>query len=296
MSTLLDLVFFLCVSGTAFLGAYYVATLVGRATAPAPAVEATSASDRPVERLSQRLARRVGRRVARLLPQEFLSDVTQQIARAGGLAGMTPAELVVYGGAAGVVALAFGLLVVAATGWPVYSVLLATLLGLVLPFIWLRDRVKERQSAILAELPFHLDLLTLCIEAGLDFTAGVAKMVEKGKPGALRDEFGAFLAELRIGKTRAEALEAMSARVGLPQLTTFIAALIQTDRLGTGLARTLRVQAEQLRTERFQRAEAQALEAPVKMLIPLVLFFFPTIWIILMAPLAFQWIWGGGHF
>jgi tight adherence protein C len=124
----------------------------------------------------------------------------------------------------------------------------------------------------------------------------VQKMVERGKPGPLRDEFSTFLAELRIGKTRAEALEAMGERVGLPQLSAFLSALIQTERLGSGLGRTLRVQAEQLRTERFQRAETLAGEAPVKMLIPLVLFIFPTIWIILAGPLVYEWVWGGGRF
>jgi tight adherence protein C len=291
MTLVAELAFFVCVTVSAFGLAYYLTSLVGTVAKKAAASPADAA--RP--RLWQRLARLVSRRIARLLPEDFVSDVTQQITRAGGLAGLTPAELVVYGGGAGILALSTGLLVVAATGWPLYLVLLITLLGVGLPFIWLRDRVKERQLTILSELPFHLDLLTLCIEAGLDFTAAVSKMVEKGKPGPLRDEFGTFLAELRIGKTRAEALEAMGERVGLPQLRAFLSALIQTDKLGSGLARTLRVQAEQLRTERFQRAETLAGEAPVKMLIPLVLFIFPTIWIILAAPLVFEWIFGGGR-
>jgi tight adherence protein C len=162
------------------------------------------------------------------------------------------------------------------------------------PFLWLRDQVKRRHQEILSDLPFHLDLLTLCVEAGLDFGAGVQRMVDKGKPGALQTEFRTFLAELRIGKTRAEALESMSQRVGLDALASFLSTLVQADRMGTGLGRTLRLQADQIRVERFQRAEKLAGEAPVKMLIPLVLFIFPTIWIILGAPLAFDWLFRGG--
>jgi tight adherence protein C len=276
-----------------FALAYYAANeIIRRVLVTGEILDDTAVRERPWQRLTRRLSGRLGR----WLPKEFVGDIGRQIGRAGGLAGVTPAELVVYGLGIGVAALAFGIFVVMMSGWPVWPVLLTTLIGVALPFIWLRDRVKDRQLTILADLPFHLDLLTLCVEAGLDFTAGVAKMVERGKPGPLRDEFSTFLAELRVGKTRAEALESMSARVGLPQLTSFISALIQSDRLGSGLGKALRAQSEQLRVERFQRAEAAAGEAPVKMLVPLVIFIFPTIWIILAAPLIFEWVWGGGRF
>jgi tight adherence protein C len=192
------------------------------------------------------------------------------------------------------VGLAFGGFVVVATGWPPVAVLGFTMLGALYPFIWLRDQVKKRHQAILSDLPYHLDLLTLCVEAGMDFGAAVNRMVEKGKPGALREEFATFLAQLRVGKTRAEALQEMAERVGLEQLATFLSALVQADRMGSGLGATLRLQADQMRIERFQRAEKLAGEAPVKMLIPLVLFIFPTIWVILGAPLVFDWIFRGG--
>src|SRR5262249_9760906 len=139
----------------------------------------------------------------------------------------------------------------------------------------------------------HLDLLTLSVEAGLDFGAAVSRVVEKGRPGALREELSAFLGEVRMGKSRADALEAMAERLGLEALPAFLAALIQADRIGSGLGRALRLQAEEFRVERFQRAERLAGEAPVKMIIPLVLFIFPTIWIILGAPLVFEWIFKG---
>jgi tight adherence protein C len=233
-------------------------------------------------------------RVGRVVPAALHTDLALQITRAGGLGGLSPAEIVLYAGLATAMALALGVLVVMATGWSPWVVLLLTLSGAVFPFMWLRDQVKKRHVEILSDLPYHLDLLTLSVEAGLDFGAAVARMVDKGRAGALREEFSAFLGELRIGKTRAEALEAMGERVGLEQLSAFLAALIQADRMGTGLGRALRLQAEQLRVERFQRAETLAGEAPVKMLIPLVLFIFPTIWIILGAPLVFEWIFKAG--
>ena len=96
-----------------------------------------------------------------------------------------------------------------------------------------------------------------------------------------------------MGKTRAEALQAMADRVGMDSVSAFLSALIQADRMGSGLGRILRLQAEQMRLERFQRAETSASQAPVKMLIPLVVFIFPTIWVILGSPLIFDWIFRG---
>jgi tight adherence protein C len=282
----------------AALAAFFLAIyLVGLGKLLAPARE----TDRPAEAARPsvlalwraHLLSQLSAKVAPHLPTVFITDLTRQIVQAGGLAGLTPAQLVVYGAGAAICGLAFGLLLIATTGWSPLLVLGATLVGAVMPFVWLRDQVKRRHLEILLDLPYHLDLLTLCVEAGLDFSAGVMKMVDKGKPGALHDEFSRFLTELRVGKTRAEALEAMSERVNLTQLSNFLAALIQAERLGTGLARTLRVQAEQLRVERSQRAEAKAGEAPVKMLLPLVLFVFPTIWIVLAAPLVFEWLFAG---
>jgi tight adherence protein C len=240
------------------------------------------------------LVRTWGEKLNPRVPTGLRDDLSKKIVMAGGLSGLTPAEVVLYAAFSTLVGLGFGLLLVVSTDWPAVLVLGCTVIGSLFPFLWLRDQVKRRHQEILADLAFHLDLLTLTVEAGLDFGAGVARMVEKGKPGALRHEFATFLAQLRVGKTRAEALEAMSQRVGLEQLSTFLSALIQADRMGTGLGRTLRLQADQIRTDRFQRAEKLAGEAPVKMLIPLVMFIFPTIWVILGAPLVFDWVFRGG--
>ncbi|OGQ89049.1 MAG: hypothetical protein A2289_18605 [Deltaproteobacteria bacterium RIFOXYA12_FULL_58_15] len=219
-------------------------------------------------------------------------DLRRQIVMAGGIEGMTPAEVMLLAFVSLSLALASSILIVTLTGWSFWWVMLFAVGGTLFPFVWLRDQVKKRHLEILTDLPFHLDLLTLSVEAGLDFGAAVARMVDKGKPGPMREEFQSFLGELRMGKTRAEALSAMSERVGLPALSTFLGALIQADRLGSGLGKTLRLQSEQLRNQRFQRAEKAAGEAPVKMLGPLI-FIFATTWVILAAPLVFEWVFKG---
>lgn len=296
MSTAIEITTALLFAGAVFFTVLSLSRLIGRALEVSE--ETLAEANKGAQELESsywRLAiNTFGNKLSPRVPAGLRDDLNKKIVQAGGLSGLTPAELVFYALFSTLAGLGFGLLLVVSTGWPAILVLGCTLLGTLFPFIWLRDQVKRRHLEILADLPFHLDLLTLTVEAGIDFGAGVARMVENGKPGALRQEFATFLAQLRVGKTRAEALDAMSARVGLEALSTFLSALIQADRMGTGLGRTLRLQAEQIRTDRFQRAEKLAGEAPVKMLIPLVIFIFPTIWIILGAPLVFDWVFRGG--
>jgi tight adherence protein C len=160
------------------------------------------------------------------------------------------------------------------------------------PILWVRDQVKKRHLLIQRALPYNLDLLTLSVEAGLDFTAALAKVVEKGKTGPLRDELQIVLKQLKMGKTREEGLKAMIARVDLPALTTFVTALIQADKMGTSLGKVLRIQSTQLRIDRTQRAEKLANEAPVKMLGPLVICIFPTVFMVLFGPIVFAFMYG----
>jgi tight adherence protein C len=274
-----------------FLGVYYVGERVQSELTPgqeeAGKKETEVAAERPY------FWSLLIRRVRPFVPERMEADLTRKITQAGGLEGTTPAEVVLYAIVTTCVGLAVGLFIIAASEWPVWLVILVVAAGALFPFIWLRDQVKRRHLEILRDMPFHLDLLTLSVEAGLDFGAAVSRMVDKGKPGPMRQEFSVFLGEIRIGKTRADALESMSERVGMPALSAFLGALIQADKMGSGLGKTLRLQAEQLRVERSQRAEKQAGEAPVKMLIPLVMFIFPTIWIILAAPIVFDWIFRG---
>jgi tight adherence protein C len=165
--------------------------------------------------------------------------------------------------------------------------------GAAYPLIWLRDRMRTRQRAIVRALPNAVDLLTLSVEAGLDFTAALAKVVEKGREGPLREELSIAIRELRLGKTREETLRGLARRVDLPPLTSFVQALVHADRLGTPLGKVLRILSTQMRTERTQRAEKLANEAPVKLLLPLVLFIFPTLFLMLFGPIGYQVFLGG---
>ena len=150
----------------------------------------------------------------------------------------------------------------------------------------------KRHHLITRALPYNLDLLTLAVEAGLDFTAALAKVVEKGREGPLRDEMQLVLKQLKMGKTREESLKAMIARVDLPALTSFVSALVQADKMGTSLGKVLRIQGLQLRIDRTQRAEKLANEAPVKMLFPLVACIFPTVFMVLFGPIVFAFVFG----
>ncbi|HET7786078.1 MAG TPA: type II secretion system F family protein [Myxococcales bacterium] len=175
-----------------------------------------------------------------------------------------------------------------------YAPLLFTAFGAAYPLLWLRDRIRARQRGIVRALPFDLDLLTLAVEAGLDFAAALAKVVEKGRKGPLSDELSRVLKELKLGKTREEALRNLAARAGVPVLTSFVQALVQADRMGTPLGKVLRILSTQMRVERTQRAEKLANEAPVKLLFPLICFIFPTLFLMLFGPIAYQMIFGGG--
>ncbi len=166
-------------------------------------------------------------------------------------------------------------------------ILFGVVVGFWFPNQWLSDQIKKRHLLITRALPYNLDLLTLSVEAGLDFTAALAKVVERGRKGPLLDELALVLRQLKMGKTRAECLKIMVDRVQLSALSTFVSALIQADKMGTPLGKVLRIQSAQLRVERSQRAEKLAGEAPVKMLGPLVMCIMPTVFLILFGPVIF---------
>lgn len=154
-------------------------------------------------------------------------------------------------------------------------------LGWMYPTLWLGERRKARAKHVVRDLPVFLDFITMAVEAGLNITGAIEQSVDKGPPGPLSQEFSRMLRDLRAGLPRAEALRRMSDRADISQVTNFTSALIQADRVGASLSDTLRAQAMQRREERFLRAEKLALEAPVKMMLPLVLFFFPLIFVVL---------------
>jgi len=168
------------------------------------------------------------------------------------------------------------------------------LLGLALfalyPSIWLRDAIHLRHRTIQRALPFVLDLLTLSVEAGMDFMTALQRNVERGKVDALSEELIRVIREIQVGKTRREALRDMSRRVNLQELRSVVNALVQADELGVSIGTILRIQADQIRQRRFERAEKLANEAPVKMLFPLIMFIFPSVFLILLGPVIARFI------
>lgn len=177
-----------------------------------------------------------------------------------------------------------GLVLMLMTGWPmVFGGFLG--LGIFLPFGYLSDTIRKRQLRIRKELPFALDLLTLSVEAGMDFTAALATIVERLKNSPLAQEFDQTVKEINIGKQRADSLRDMATRLGMSEVNSVVSALVQADQLGTGLGEVLRIQAEDVRMRRFQLAEKRASETPVRMLFPLVAFIFPVTFLMIAGPL-----------
>jgi len=156
-------------------------------------------------------------------------------------------------------------------------------MGFLGPEMWLSRRIKARQKAVLLAVPDTLDLLTISVRAGLSFDGALAKVVEKTH-GPLADEFRRALAEIRVGKTRRDALRDVTGRTEVSALSNFIGAIIQAEQLGVSISKVLQVQSEQLRIERRQRAEEMAAKAPIKMLFPLVGCIFPSMFIVILGP------------
>ncbi|MBW7862404.1 MAG: type II secretion system F family protein [Rhodocyclaceae bacterium] len=166
-------------------------------------------------------------------------------------------------------------------------------LGVLYPAIWLSDRIELRRRQTLKSLPFMLDLITLCVESGLNLTGAIGQAVAKGPAGPLRDEFSRLLRDVRAGRPRTEALRELSTRMDMPPVSSFVSTLIQAEATGMSLGPILRAQAEQRRTERFARAEKLAMEAPVKLLFPLLFFIFPCVFAILMFPIVMKFMAAG---
>ncbi len=168
-------------------------------------------------------------------------------------------------------------------GWLLYasSMIFGGAIGYYYPDLWLGERRKKRQRLVIKDLPVFLDFIVMSVEAGLNITGGIEQATQKGPGGPLSQEFTRLLRDLRSGLPRGEALRRMADRMDMAQISSFTGALIQADRVGASLGITLRAQAGQRREERFLRAEKLALEAPVKMMLPLVMFFFPLIFLVL---------------
>jgi tight adherence protein C len=170
------------------------------------------------------------------------------------------------------------------------AIIISPLLGFMFPNVWLADTRKRRELAVIRSMPVYLDFITMCVEAGLNLSGALAQAMEKAPPGPLRNEFSIVLRDLRAGLTRADALRRMSDRLDITEVTSFVSAVVQAEKMGASLATVLRVQAEQRRNERFQRAEKLAMEAPIKLVGPLILFIFPVTFIVLAFPIVMKFM------
>ncbi|MCX6112409.1 MAG: type II secretion system F family protein [Proteobacteria bacterium] len=161
------------------------------------------------------------------------------------------------------------------------------------PGLWLNGVIKSRQERIRREMPFVVDLLTLCVEAGLDFGGAMAKVVEKGQPGPLRTEFEIILKEIQLGAMRNEAMKNMAGRIGIKEISSFVSILVTAERMGSPVGDVLRAQSDSIRHERYMAAEAKGGKAATKVLIPMVLFILPAVFIAIAGPLILSKIYPG---
>jgi tight adherence protein C len=232
----------------------------------------------------------VAEKAVAMLPKGMLDRLKLQLARAGD--PVTPAGFMMVRMIAGGVLSGLGLSIgIAMRGTlDVKSFGLALVLGGVgafMPSMWLSSRVRHRQTEIVRSLPDSFDMITTCVEAGLGLDAALTRVAEKIK-GAFSEDLSITLREIGMGRNRAEALHELAERTGVRDLTLFVNAIIQAEQMGTSIGQVLRVQSEQMRTRRRQRAEEIANQAPVKMIFPLVLCILPTLFIVIMGPAAIQ--------
>ncbi len=176
---------------------------------------------------------------------------------------------------------------------PLLWVGISVAVGFILPNLWLKQKIANRHKAIAKALPDIIDLLALAIGAGLDFMVALGKVVERAEVGPLTDELRQVWQETKVGKARRDAFKAMAARIGLPDVSSFVRTLIQAERMGTPIGDVMRIQSEQARNWRFQRGERLALKAPIKLLLPLVFFILPVVLIIVGGPIFLQFMTSG---
>jgi tight adherence protein C len=227
--------------------------------------------------------------VSRFTPQRSLEATRHKLDLAGNPNNWSATEFLGIRGLAALLMAALTFFVGTLAGADILQRLLFIvvkgLLGFFLPVLWLGRRIQSRQDEIVKTLPDALDLLTISVEAGLPFDGAMQRVADKWD-NELSRAFQRVLNELQVGKSRRDALRDMADRMEVPDVTSFVAALIQADTLGISIAKILRIQAEQMRIKRRQRAEEKAHQAPIKMLIPMTFLIFPTILIVILGPAA----------
>ncbi len=240
------------------------------------------------ERVLMPLLERLAEMVGRMAPAQTIERTRQKLEIAGLFPRLQPT-----------IFLAIRYILIAVLGGPllltvgmsrsvplfqrILLVIVGTALGYMLPVLWLGSKIRNRKHVVQRALPDALDLLTICVEAGLGFDAAMAKVVEKWD-NELSNAFAKVLQEIQLGKVRREALRSMAENLDVPDVSTFVAAVIQADQLGVSIAKVLRIQSNEMRVRRRLRAEELARQAPIKIMIPIAFLIFPALFIVLLGP------------
>ncbi len=243
-----------------------------------------------MDRVLKPSVEKIAETAAKVLPQKSIAEIQQQLVMAG--SPMRLNTFLTFWAAMMVVVLMGALLVMVSLSAPLIPHKLGLFvvlffIGYSYPRMWLKSKVKAKQKTVIKALPDALDLITTCVEAGLGLDAALQRVADKSD-GPLAEELQKMLRDVSMGKLRREAMTELSERIGVDELTNFINSIIQAEQLGVGIAQVLRVQSDQLRTARRQRAERSAHEAPIKMLFPLVLFIFPAFLMVILGPAAIR--------
>ena len=229
---------------------------------------------------------RLGTIMSRSTPQKARQDLQNRLDLAGRPANLTPEDFAAVRLVAAAVMAAIGLglgFLLQNTVYLVLALVIGAILGYYLPTLWLKQKVDARRLEIQKGLPDAMDLLVIAVDAGLGFDAALARVTDKYK-NALSDEFAKVLREVNLGRPRLEAMDEMGRSSGVEDLHNFIQAVIQSEQFGTGIGKILRIQADEMRRKRRQRAQEKAAQATLKMLLPMVGCIFPTLWIVLLGP------------
>jgi tight adherence protein C len=252
-----------------------------------PTLEEIELSQPFTERILLPMVDNLSEFATRFTPQKSMESIQHKLDLAGNPYDWSPTRFLGLRVLAAILMGGLGIFVVITASFPfIQRVGLAAGmvgLGYYLPVLWLSGQISSRQDEIIKALPDALDLLTICVEAGLGFDAAMSKVAAKWD-NELSTEFSRVIQELQLGKLRREALRDMADRIEIKDVSTFIAAIIQADQLGVSIAKVLRIQSEQMRMRRRQRAEEAARKAPIKMLPAIAFLIFPAIFIILLGP------------
>ncbi len=244
------------------------------------------------ERVIVPIVKKLGEISARFTPQSAIQDTSRKMELAG---NPWPIDAATFLAIRFILAVVLGGFMTASTllsptktfGDNALYIFGITFGGFYVPHLMLTGRITSRQKEIRKAMPDALDLLTICVEAGLGFEAAMSKVSEKWD-NQLALAFARTIREIQLGKVRREAMKDMSDRLGVAEMTSFVAAIIQSEQLGVSMAKILRIQSDQMRVKRRQLAEEEAHKAPVKMIIPMAFLMFPTIMIIILTPAAIQ--------